>query len=370
VPASRVLLAVAYRSDEAADLAGTLAALARTGTTRIELGGLSGGETRALAGALAGREVDPATADGLWARTEGNPFFLQELVRSVGERHLDRARTAPVPAPVREVVLRRISRLSREATEVLSVAAVAGRHFDAQVVAETAGVEIEATLAALEPAVAAGLVVEDQRRLGWFRFTHAMAADALYETIGRLRRARLHRRIGATAARAWAGNAERSAEVARHWLLAAELDPTAAAHAATHAATAARAADTRLAFDDAAALWRQALDAADLAEADLDRYPLLVGLGRSLYWGGHPCDGLPVFLRAIEETLASPAAGGGVDAGRLVVAAAAAASELDRHPAGSEVAGQLVDVVGRALPHVEDPVQRALMLSCLAVARG
>ena len=55
-------------------------------------------------------------------------------------------------------------------------------------------------------------MVEDQQRLGWFRFTHALVAEALYETTGRLRRARLHRRIGAAADRAWAGNAVWAAE--------------------------------------------------------------------------------------------------------------------------------------------------------------
>jgi hypothetical protein len=154
-----------------------------------------------------------------------------------GAQRLDQPHTAPVPAPVRDVVLQRIARLPRTAAEVLSVAAIAGRHFDIEVVAEAASVEIEAALDGLDTAVAADLIVEDQQRLGWFRFTHAMVADALYETPGRLRRARLHRRIGAAAARAWAGNTERAPEIARHWLLAAELDPTAAAHASTHAAT-------------------------------------------------------------------------------------------------------------------------------------
>ncbi|MGH3382768.1 MAG: BTAD domain-containing putative transcriptional regulator, partial [Actinoallomurus sp.] len=372
VPASRLLLVVSYRSGEAAALAEPLAALARAGMTRIELDGLNTQDAQNLASAILHTEVGERTAEGLWARTEGNPFFLRELIKLLtSDQRLDQPHTAPVPSPVREVVLRRIAQLPPNAADVLSVAAIAGRHFDIEVVAEAASVEIEAVLEILDAAVAAGLIVEDQQRLGWFRFTHALAAEALYETTGRLRRARLHQRIGTAAARAWTGNTERAAEIARHWLLAAELGPTAAANASTHAATAARAADARLAPEDAAALWRQALTVADLAEKDdLDRHSLLIGLGTSLYRAGNPHDGLPVFVQAMEETLEAHDARGGPDTSRLVTAAVAAISELTWYPVDyGEVDQRLVDVFQRALSQLTDPVQRALVLSCLAVAR-
>ena len=372
VPASRLLLIPSYQSGEAATLAETLAALARAGVTRMELNGLNAQETQTLASVTLHREVGERTAEGLWARTEGNPFFLRELIKLLAsEQRLDQPHTTPVPVPVREVVLRRIARLPHAAAEVLSVAAIAGRHFDIEVVAEAASVEIEAALEVLDTAVAAGLIVEDQRRLGWFRFTHTLTAEALYETTGRLRRARRHRQIGAAAARAWTGNTERAAEIARHWLLAAELDSTAAAHASTHAAAAARVADARQTPDDAATLWRQALTAADLAEKeDLDRHPLLIGLATSLYQAGNPHDGLPVFIQAMEETLAAPDARGVPDTSRLVTAALAAISVLNRYPVNyGEANKRLVDVFEHTLSQVTDRVQRALVLSCLAVAR-
>jgi DNA-binding SARP family transcriptional activator len=372
VPSSRLLLVVSYRSDEVALLVETLAALARAEVTRIELGSLDARETRTLASAVLHREVTEQTAEALWARTEGHPFLLRELIKLlISDQLLDQPHTAPVPAPVREVVLRRVARLSPTTARVLSVAAVAGRHFDIKVVAEAAAVEIEAALEALDTAIAAGLIVEDQQRLGWFRFVHALAAETLYETTGRLRRARVHRRIGAAAARAWPGIAERTAEIARHWLPAAELDPTTAAHASTHAADAARVADARLAPEDAVPLWRQALAAADLAEKDdLDRHPLLIGLGTSLYRAGDPRDGLPVFTQAMEETLAAQEGAGDPDTARLVSTAVVAIGDLNAYPAIYGVVGnRLVDVFERALSHLTDPVERALVLSCLAVAR-
>lgn len=372
VPASRLLLAVSYRSGEVTTLPETLAALARAGMTRIELEGLNPKDTQALTTAVLHQEVGKRTGEALWARTEGNPFFLRELIKVLaGEERLDQPHTAPVPVPVREVVLRRIARLPETAASLLSVAAVAGRDFDIEVVAEAASVEIEAALEVLDTAVDAGVVVEDQERLGWFRFAHVLAAETLYETTGRLRRARLHRRVGAAAVRAWAGNAERAAEIARHWLLAAELDPTAAAQASTHAAAAARVADERLAHDEAAELWRQALNAAELAEKDdLDRHPLLIGLGTSLYRAGNPQEALPVFVQAMEEVLAALESQHDPDVTRLVSTAVAAAGELNWCTIDhGEVNKRLVDVFERALSHVAEPVQRALVMSCLAVAR-
>jgi hypothetical protein len=340
--------------------------------TRIELHGLDTPETQALASAVLHRDVSTRTAKALWARAEGNPFFLRELIKLLTtEQRLAHPNTAPLPAAVRELVQRRIARLPQATAEVLSVAAVAGRHFDIKVVAEAASVEIEEALEALDTAVAAGLIVEDQNRLGWFRFTQALTAETLYETTGRLRRARRHRKIGTAVARVWTGSTEKAAEIARHWLPAAELDSASAAHASTHAADAARVADARLAPEDAATLWGQALAAADLAEQEgLDRHPLLIGLGTSLYRAGNPHDGLPVFTQAMEETLAAQNGDGDPDTNRLVTTAVVAISELNSYPADyGEVNKRLVDVFERALSHLTDTVQRALVLSCLAVAR-
>ncbi|SER24794.1 BTAD domain-containing putative transcriptional regulator [Actinokineospora terrae] len=195
----RVLLVVAYRSDEAPVLAETMAALSRGDLTRIDLGGLDIPETRALASAVLCREVCESTAEQLRARTGGNPFFLVELLKPPTGQQVDDPSAVPLPPPAREVALRRVARLPGPAVELLSVAAVAGRCFNVEVVAEVVPVGIDAALESLDAAIAAGLVVEDQHRLGWFRFAHAVVAEALHDNHGRLRRARLRRRLGAVA---------------------------------------------------------------------------------------------------------------------------------------------------------------------------
>ncbi len=369
VATRRLLLVATYRSHESAAMAGTLAALARFGAARIELGGLDEKEVQVLAGAVSGRDVSDHTAQRLWARTEGNPFFLRELVGLLAsEQSLDQPDAVPVPVPVREVVLRRITRLPEAGSVVLSVAAIAGRDFDVQVVAEVASVDVDTVLEVIDAAVAAGLVVEDEQRLGWFRFTHALVTEALYEAIGRLRRTQQHRRIAQAASRAWAGQDERAGEIARHWLLAAELDPATAAQAAAYTAAAARVADARLAPENAAELWQQALSAAELA-GDVDRYPLLMGLATSLDRAGNPRDGLSVFVQALEQALTEDDPDR-MDASRLVTAALGAIGESNWYPVEYGVIDvRLVDALERALPRLTDPVQQALTLSCLAVAR-
>jgi hypothetical protein len=109
------------------------------------------------------------------------------------------------------------------------------RDFDIDVVAEAASIEVEAELEAIDTAVAAGLVAENEQQLV-VRLTHSLVSKALYETAGRLRRVRRYRKIGAAAARIWAGHDKRAAQIARHWLLAAELHLDTAAQACTHAA--------------------------------------------------------------------------------------------------------------------------------------
>jgi hypothetical protein len=266
IPSTRLLLVVSYTPGEAAGLARALAALARSGMTRVELTGLDIEEAQALASAVTGAAVSRPTAEVLRSRTEGNPFFLRELARVLAtERGLEQPLTAGVPAPVREVVLRRVAQLPQNAAELLSVAAVAGRSFDINIIARVASTDMETALEIADTAVAAGLIVEDPQRLGWFGFVNAITAEVLYETTGRMRRARLHRRIAKESARAPTGSAEPAPEAARHRLPSTGLDSDAADRDPAHVTAAGREADDRSAFDDAAVLRRQALTAASLS---------------------------------------------------------------------------------------------------------
>ncbi|MGY1439947.1 BTAD domain-containing putative transcriptional regulator [Streptomyces reniochalinae] len=212
VRASRLLVAASYRSGEAAAPAETSDALARAEITRVELTGLNVAETRALASATLRREVSGTTAEELRHRSGGNPFYLRELIRVLDGEERPSARTAPVPAPVREVVLGRVARLGPVADELLSVASVAGRGFAIDVVAEASSIEIGEALKAVDTIVAAGLIKEHRQRLGWYFFTHALTADVLHHRMGRSRRVHLLQRIRTAALRPRSGNLFSGAE--------------------------------------------------------------------------------------------------------------------------------------------------------------
>ena len=131
-------------------------------------------------------------------RTEGNPLFLTELLRSLEEERLIEriARGAsaqaiaqtPVPLLLRQIVDDRLSRLSDETAALLTIAAVAGQEVPLAVWGAVAGTDEEILLAAAERAEAAHLVTASARGDG-IRFTHALIRDVLYEDVPALRRA-------------------------------------------------------------------------------------------------------------------------------------------------------------------------------------
>jgi predicted ATPase len=197
-------------------------------------------------------------------RTEGNPFFVTELLRllqSEGGLQADDAMTAArraIPVGVRDVLRRRLARLPEQTNAVLLVAAVAGRGFDLDLVETVAGLEDERALEAVEAAVVAGLVVEDHQMVGRYRFTHALIREAIYEQLSRARRARLHARVAeALVGRHGPHDPEHALELAQHWWAAASV--TGPSAALPHVVAAADHAMTRLAYEQAEQQLRRAL---------------------------------------------------------------------------------------------------------------
>ncbi len=218
---------------------------------RVVLHGLDVGETGALAGPRASDEF----AHLLHVRTDGNPLFIHETLRSLGEA-ADRENalaSSAVPEGVSETIARRLTRLGGVAERALAVAAVAGREFDFELVAALLDDPAEAVVSGLEDAVAAGLVREVDEDPGRFVFAHALVRDALYERQSALRRVRTHQRI----AEELAASGAKPAAIAHHFFLARSAEAQRYAIAAAHEAAAA------LAYEEAAEHYRRALAALD-----------------------------------------------------------------------------------------------------------
>lgn len=165
-------------------------------------------------------------------RTEGNPFFVEELVRTLvatgemfyADGRWDRKAIASleVPATIQEAILRRVRRLDGDAQAALRVAAVLGQRFGAEPVAELAGLPDDAVLEALRALVDAQLVGEDSAS-GGFRFRHALTRDTVYGQLLGPERRKLHRETAAVLERLHSDRLEEyAAELAFHYR-AAEL---------------------------------------------------------------------------------------------------------------------------------------------------
>ncbi|MFN8104271.1 MAG: BTAD domain-containing putative transcriptional regulator [Acidimicrobiia bacterium] len=217
---------------------------------RIKLAGLGPDEVRTLASA---RGADVAAAN-LFSMTEGNPFYVEELVRHVAESGgvLD---AGTLPDSVRDTIARRLLRLPENVRRILGFAAVAVGEFRLDVVALAAGVGIEEADDALAVAVRAGAVRELPARAGAYRFAHALIRAVLREALGAARRARAHRRLGEVLADLGGGESE----VAHHLLAAAE-DNSDVGPGVYASLGAAATAVQRFAYDDAVTVLQTAWD--------------------------------------------------------------------------------------------------------------
>ena len=209
-----VHVVVTYRTDEAGPttpLADTLGEIARIQRFEvIPLTGLRAEALTALMVAWSGSCPDPEVVCRLLRETEGNPLFVEELVRQAAE--LDgpvavsmRAPHGPddfelaapaVPQRIKAVIRRRTSRLPEVTRSLLETASVLGSAFTIDVLEALADLDDDALAAALDLALEAGLVKEEEGAFGGYAFTHVLIRHCLYEGIGPARRNRLHHRAG------------------------------------------------------------------------------------------------------------------------------------------------------------------------------
>ncbi|MGH7894406.1 MAG: ATP-binding protein, partial [Candidatus Binatia bacterium] len=210
-----LLVVVTYRDTDLGrthPLTEVMADLRReAGVERVPLRGLDGEGVRAMVEAAAGMslaEPGRALAAVIARETEGNPFFVQEILRHLVETGALRrgadgqwmsdleVHQLAIPEGIREVVGRRLSRLSETANHVLAAAAVVGREVDVGVLEALGEAPSEAVLDALDEACRARLLVENDARPGRFAFSHAVVRQTLLEELGTTRRVRLHLKIG------------------------------------------------------------------------------------------------------------------------------------------------------------------------------
>ena len=333
--AMRMLILGTYRDSRLSQshpLTDTLAALHRvSGVNRIELAGLDDGGVAALLEAAFGQSLDAAgisIAQAVSRETDGNPFFVTEMLRHLSETGAVYQDTggrwvaesaleqSALPDSVRVVIAARVGRLGKEAGRVLAVASVIGRDFDLDLLALATKTSEDDLLDILDAAASVALVHEVVET-GRHSFAHALIQHTLYEDLGPNRKARAHRQVAEALEDLCGGRpGARVGELARHWTCATQ--PIDLAKAIGYSKQAGDAALGALAPGDALRYYTQALDLyPQVADPDpVLEIDLAIGLGTAQRQTGDPTS---------RETLLAAArqAVGLGDTNRLVAAALA-----------------------------------------------
>ena len=218
---SSILLIGTFRREEVGDrhpLRGPLVELGRHMHVReLRLQGLDLGGTTELLTSILGRQPETALVRAVHARSEGNPFFVEELTAA--------QTPAGLSEELRTVVLVRVDRMSERAKALLAVAATAGAHVDHRLLWLGAGLDPVAFDEALAECLDSRILVVDPEANG-YRFRHTLLYESVYGALLPAERARLHRTVASTLvvhpAFSAAGPGHAAAERAAHWWAAGE----------------------------------------------------------------------------------------------------------------------------------------------------
>jgi class 3 adenylate cyclase len=296
----RVLVLGTYRDTDLTHdhpMVEIVADLRRQGSVeRLSLSGLDDAGVAAIVEQAAGRTLDEAghaLARAVYEETEGNPFFVREVLRHLVEsgaveRAAEGWRTPlpveelGIPEGVREVVGRRLARLSEDTNLALRIAAVVGPVFELGVVQTAGDLTEELLVSAVEEAVAARVVIEVSATR--YRFAHALVRATLYESLTGARQVTLHRKVAEAIETIHQSNLDDYVPaLAHHWAKASApvTDPT---RAVEYARRAGDRALSQLAHDEAANYYGAGLDLLDAGgvdPADPRRIELLIGRGEA-----------------------------------------------------------------------------------------
>ena len=308
-PLTRLLVVGTYRDTELTHdhpLVELVADLRRgTAMDRIVLQGLSQDGVTAYLGDAAGRDLgeqDVAVARAIHAETQGNPFFVREVLRHLVETGAFQRRNGRwdarlpvedlgIPEGVRDVVRRRLSRLSAQCNQLFRVAAVIGMEFDLQLLEAAGDLEEDATLTALEEAIAARVVTESPTQALRYRFTHALMRETIYGELSSARRVTLHRRVAEALETVHAGHLDQHLQVLAHHHVRAAVGGAPNSKAISFTRRAGDRALVQLAHQDAARFYQQAIDLLETSQghdSGGERLDLLIRLGEAQRRAGDP----------------------------------------------------------------------------------
>jgi DNA-binding SARP family transcriptional activator/pimeloyl-ACP methyl ester carboxylesterase len=260
----RVVLLATFRADERASTERVRRLAHGVRRSRwallLELGPLAPDALAALLAARAGAAPPPALAEAIVARSEGNPFFAEELLAATDDESRE------LPRGLRDLLLQRVARLDATTTSVLRLASAAGRDVGYPLLRAASALPEHDVHESLRQAVEHGVFVADRER---FRFRHALLAEAIYTTLLPGEREKVHARLAEALARGEPPAA--AAELAPHWAAAHRVPEAlvACVEAAREAEAVFGLAEALTHLERALQLWAQVPDAAERVGLDL-----------------------------------------------------------------------------------------------------
>jgi len=281
---ARLLVVGTYRDvevDRSHPLSAALAELRRVSTYgRVLLRGLNADEVRRMLESITREEIPWGLAEAVHRQTEGNPLFVQEVIRYLAEEGLitqkegrwrptkDTPLEMNIPEGLRDVIGRRLSFMSPECNQLLSIAAVIGREFALDTLRVVANIKEDEFVNALKEAVQLS-VLEERSQVGVirYRFTHAFFRQTLYEELIAPQRLQLHQQVARSLETQYANRLEEhAAELAEHF--SQSTDPADLVKAVEYGEMAAKRAMDVYAYGEAVRLLEQALKVQKVLDPD------------------------------------------------------------------------------------------------------
>ncbi len=301
---ARILMVSTYRDTEvrqSPELSKLIGDLCRAGHS-IPLAGLSQAEVGEFVESSSGEKADGKLVESLFQATDGNPLFVDGVVRLlIAEGRVDRAGPDGIafklPDGVRESILRRLVRLSEETNSMLSMASAIGNEFEARLLAEVSAYPTEQITERMEEATRAGIVIDGGTGDSRYRFSHALVREAVYKDLPARRRIELHRQIGAAIEKVYYDNLKpQMAALAHHFREGSIADK-----AIDYSILASGAAEAVFAYEDALAHLRPALALAEIHDHDSPRRAdILLRLGRICVYVGNLEQGVAYLETALK----------------------------------------------------------------------
>ncbi len=303
---ARLLIVGTYRDvevDRNHPLSSALAELRRTSSFgRVLLRGLNADEVRRMLESITRESFPWSLAEKIHRQTEGNPLFVQEVIRFLAEEGLlvqkdGRWQAAKgtqlemsIPEGLRDVIGKRLNILTPECNRLLSAASVIGRDFALETLKAVVSMDEEVFMKALKEAIQLS-VLEEHSQVGAvrYRFTHAFFRQTLYEEMIAPQRLKMHQQVARALETQYAKRLEEhGAELAEHF--SQSTDPADLTKSVSYGEMAAKRAIDVFAYGEAVRLLEQALKIQRVLDPDDmgKQCDLLLALGDALTIAGEP----------------------------------------------------------------------------------